>query len=49
MVGRWGVSEADMKTFGILRHRMRMAVFFSVLDVRDDLRTLGPAVPPHGG
>jgi len=41
MVGRWGVSEADMQTIGILRHNQRMAVFFSVIDVRDDLRTLG--------
>ena len=40
MVGRWGVSEADMKTIGILRHKMRMAVFFSVIDVRDDLRRM---------
>ena len=38
MIGRWHVSEADMQTIGILRHRMRMAVFFSVIDVADDLR-----------
>lgn len=41
MVGRWEASEADMATIGILRHNQRMAVFFSVIDVRDDLRTLG--------
>jgi hypothetical protein len=40
MVGRWGVSEADMQSIGILRHNQRMAVFFSVMDVRDDLRRL---------
>jgi len=40
MVGRWAVSDEDMKTFGILRHKMRMAVFFSMIDVRDDLRAL---------
>lgn len=41
MVGRWGVSEADMDSIGILRHNQRMAVFFSVIDVREDLRSLG--------
>ena len=40
MVGRWGVSEADMQTIGILRHKMRMAVFFCVIDVRGDLRRM---------
>jgi hypothetical protein len=38
MIGRWGVSEEDMRTIGILRHGMRMAVFFSVIDVSRDLR-----------
>ncbi|MGB2822029.1 MAG: hypothetical protein WBF17_13680, partial [Phycisphaerae bacterium] len=37
MIGRWGVSEEDMRTIGILRHGMRMAVFFSVIDVSADL------------
>jgi hypothetical protein len=41
MVGRWAVSEEDMQTIGILRHNMRMAVLFSVIDVREHLRTLG--------
>jgi len=41
MVGRWEASEADMATIGILRNNQRMVVFFSVMDVRDDLRTLG--------
>ena len=40
MAGRWSVSEADMQTIGILRHKLRMAVFFSVLDVREDLRRI---------
>jgi len=39
MVGRWGVSEADMQTIGVLRG-MRLAVFFSVMDVRDDLQRM---------
>jgi len=43
MVGRWEVSEADMQTIGVLRHKQRMSVFFSVLDVRDDLRQLAKA------
>lgn len=42
MVGRWEASEADMQSIGILRHNQRMVVFFSVIDVRDDLRTLAP-------
>jgi hypothetical protein len=40
MVGRWAVSEADMQTIGVLRHGTRLAVFFSVLDVREDLRKI---------
>jgi hypothetical protein len=37
MVGRWFVGEEDMKAFGIVRHDMRMAVFFTVIDVAKDL------------
>ncbi len=40
MVGRWEALESDMQSIGILRHNQRMAVFFSVMDVRDDLRRL---------
>jgi hypothetical protein len=40
MVGRWEVTEADMQTIGVLRHRQRMGVFFSVLDVREDLKEI---------
>ena len=40
MVGRWEVPETDMRTIGVLRHGTRMAVFFSVMDVRDDLQRI---------
>jgi len=40
MVGRWEALESDMATIGILRHNQRMVVMFSVVDVRDGLRTL---------
>jgi len=39
MVGRWHVTDEDMKVFGMERHGMRMAVMFSVIDVSNDLRT----------
>ena len=38
MIGRWSVSEEDMRTIGILRHKMRMAVLFSVIDISADLQ-----------
>ncbi|HUT02165.1 MAG TPA: hypothetical protein VM031_06910 [Phycisphaerae bacterium] len=38
MVGRWFVTDEDMKVFGMVRHKMKMAVFFSVMDVSEDLR-----------
>ena len=37
MVGRWHVTDEDMKVFGMVRHKMQMAVFFSVIDVSKDL------------
>ena len=37
MVGRWYVTDKDMKEFGMVRHGMRMAVFFSVIDVAGDV------------
>ncbi|NQT87269.1 hypothetical protein HQ560_10925 [bacterium] len=37
MVGRWHVTDEDMKVFGMVRHTMRMAVMFSVIDVSKDL------------
>ncbi len=37
MVGRWHVTDGDMKVFGMTRHKMRMAVMFSVIDVSRDL------------
>ena len=43
MVGRWFVTDEDMKTFGMIRHNMKMAVFFTVIDVSKDL----PAAKPQ--
>ncbi len=37
MVGRWRVTDEDMKVFGMVRHGMNIAVMFSVIDVSDDL------------
>ena len=37
MVGRWYVTEEDMKVFGMVRQGMNMAVFLSVIDVSRDL------------
>jgi len=37
MVGRWYVTDEDMKVFGMVRHKMQMAVFFSVIDVSKDV------------
>jgi hypothetical protein len=37
MVGRWYVTDEDMNEFGMVRHGMRMAVFFTVIEVAKDL------------
>ena len=42
MVGRWYVTEEDMKVFGMVRHKMQMAVFFSIIDVSKDLQWRTP-------
>ena len=38
MVGRWHVTDEDMKVFGMVRHKMQMAVFFSVIDVSTSIK-----------
>ena len=37
MVGRWWVTDEEIKDFGIERKGMRISVMFSIIDVSKDL------------